>query len=95
MVLVIFRQKKLVSFFILRLTFGTHGMINGHGIGQFDFMWKVQSNRQVKQLYAGIWNTQQLLVSFDGCGILRVDGWVGVKTGSVLLFILNLENVSQ
>lgn len=31
----------------------------------------MRSNPNVKHVYARIWNTQQLLVSFDGCGIFR------------------------
>jgi hypothetical protein len=61
----------MVSFCFLRPSYGTHGVISGDGIGQSDFMWNIRSNRQVKQVYAGLWNTQQLLVSFDGCGIFR------------------------
>ncbi|CAF1605803.1 unnamed protein product [Rotaria sp. Silwood1] len=53
------------------LTSSTHGIINGYGIGQSDFLWNVRSNRQVKKVYSQIWNTEQLLVSFDGCGIFR------------------------
>ncbi|CAF0729747.1 unnamed protein product [Adineta steineri] len=52
-------------------SFGTHGVISGDGIGQSDFMWNIRSNPQVKKFYARLWNTQQLLVSFDGCGIFR------------------------
>ncbi|CAF1270903.1 unnamed protein product [Rotaria sp. Silwood1] len=48
-----------------------YGVINGRGIGQSDFLWNIRSNRQVKKVYAHIWNTQQLLVSFDGCCIFR------------------------
>ncbi|CAF3201166.1 unnamed protein product [Rotaria sp. Silwood2] len=48
-----------------------YGVINGKGIGQSDFLWNIRSNRLVKKVYAHIWNTQELLVSFDGCGIFR------------------------
>ncbi|UJR09465.1 hypothetical protein I4U23_013703 [Adineta vaga] len=49
----------------------SHGVVNGDGIGQSEFMWTIRSNRNVKQVYSRIWNTNQLLVSFDGCGIYR------------------------
>ncbi|CAF4555340.1 unnamed protein product [Rotaria sp. Silwood2] len=49
----------------------SHGVISGCGIGQSDFLWSVRSNRQVKNVFARLWNTRQLLVSFDGCGIFR------------------------
>jgi hypothetical protein len=34
-------------------------------------MWNIRSNRNVKRVYSQIWNTDQLLVSFDGCGVFR------------------------
>ena len=34
-------------------------------------MWNVRSNRNIKKVYSHIWNTNELLVSFDGCGIFR------------------------
>lgn len=46
-------------------------MINNCGIGQSDFMWSIRSNRNVKRVFSQIWNTNELLVSFDGCGIFR------------------------
>jgi len=52
-------------------SYSTHGVISGSGIGQSDFLWNVRSNRHVKKTYAGIWDNQPLLVSFDGCGIFR------------------------
>jgi hypothetical protein len=59
----------LSTFF--RPSFSTHGVISGNGIGQSDFLWNIRSNRQVKKVFSRIWNSQQLLVSFDGCGIFR------------------------
>ncbi|CAF1346261.1 unnamed protein product [Rotaria socialis] len=52
-------------------SFSSHGVINGLGIGQSEFLWSVRSNRQVKNIFARLWNTRQLLVSFDGCGVYR------------------------
>lgn len=46
-------------------------MINGNGVGQSEFLWNIRSNEQVKKIYARIWNTEQLLTSFDGCGLFR------------------------
>lgn len=34
-------------------------------------MWGVRSNRNIKRIFARIWNTRELLVSFDGCGVFR------------------------
>ena len=47
------------------------GVVNNCGIGQSDFMWSVRANRQIKRIYSRAWNSNQLLVSFDGCGIYR------------------------
>ncbi|CAF4315567.1 unnamed protein product, partial [Rotaria magnacalcarata] len=49
----------------------SHGVISGLGIGQSELLWSVRSNRQVKNIFARLWNTRQLLVSFDGCGVFR------------------------
>ena len=48
-----------------------HGVINGSGIGQSDFLWNVRSNPQVKRVFSEIWKDQALLVSFDGCCLFR------------------------
>ncbi|CAF0961634.1 unnamed protein product [Rotaria sordida] len=34
-------------------------------------MWNIRSNRNIKRVYSHIWNTNELLVSFDDCGIFR------------------------
>jgi hypothetical protein len=34
-------------------------------------MWTVRSNRNIKKIFAQFWKTQDLLVSFDGCGLFR------------------------
>lgn len=54
-----------------RPSFSTHGVISGSGVGQSEFLWNVRSNERVKKIFAHIWNTTQLLTSFDGCGIYR------------------------
>ena len=50
---------------------GDYGVINGSGIGQSDLLWNVRSQQQIKHIFSRIWNTSQLFVSFDGCGIFR------------------------
>ncbi|UJR36658.1 hypothetical protein I4U23_029375 [Adineta vaga] len=50
---------------------GTFGIINDCGIGQSDFMWNIRSNRNIKRVYSQIWDTDELFVSFDGCGVYR------------------------
>ena len=34
-------------------------------------MWNIRSNRNIKRVYSRVWNTNELLVSFDGCGVYR------------------------
>ena len=51
--------------------YSTHGVIKGHGIGQSELLWNVRSNRLIKKVFARIWNTRQLLTSFDGCCTFR------------------------
>jgi len=61
-----------VCFFsIFRPGNGRYGILNDCGIGQSDFMWSVRSNRNIKHVYSRIWNADELLVSFDGCGLFR------------------------
>ena len=57
--------------FIFRPGIHSHGVVNHAGVGQSDFMWNVRSNRRIKEIYSRIWNTNELLVSFDGCGLFR------------------------
>jgi hypothetical protein len=64
-------DKFLIFSIPIRPTFSTHGVLNGNGIGQSDFLWNVRLNHQVKKVFARIWNTQQLLTSFDGSGVFR------------------------
>ncbi|CAF0806442.1 unnamed protein product [Adineta ricciae] len=69
------------------------GLIAECGVGQSDFMWNVRSNRNTKRVYSQIWNTNELLVSLDGCGIYRnwryepqwktVTGWYHVDQNPV------------
>lgn len=56
---------------LLRPGINSHGVINDCGIGQSDFMWNIRANRNIKRIYAQIWNSNALLVSFDGCGVFR------------------------
>ena len=47
------------------------GVINDCGIGQSDFMRSVRVDRQIKRIVARIWNTRDLLVLLDRCGVFR------------------------
>jgi hypothetical protein len=57
--------------YLYRPGINSHGVVNSCGIGQSDFMWNIRSVRNIKRVYSQIWNTNELLVSFDGCGVYR------------------------
>lgn len=48
-----------------------NGIISQYGIGQSPFMWYCRSLPGVKQTFAAVWQTEDLIVSFDGCGVYR------------------------
>jgi hypothetical protein len=70
------------------------GLVDDCGIGQSNFMWNIRSNRNIKRVYSRIWNTNELLVSFEGCGIYRnwysepkwktTTGWYHVDQNPIL-----------
>ncbi len=45
-----------------------HGIIKSYGIGQTDFMWDIRCHDNVFNVFKTIWQTDDLLVSFDGAG---------------------------
>jgi len=49
----------------------SNGIIHGFGFGQSDFMWHLRQLPKVKESFAAIWGTEDLLVSFDGGNIFR------------------------
>lgn len=61
------------------------GMIQ-HTLGQEEFMWKIREHPNVIHIFSQIYNTHNLLVSFDGAMIGRPSetGYVNVETDSWL-----------
>mmetsp|Transcript_108411 Transcript_108411/g.337874 ORF Transcript_108411/g.337874 Transcript_108411/m.337874 type:complete len:417 (+) Transcript_108411:91-1341(+) len=47
------------------------GIIDGAGIGQSDFLWHLRLLPKVRQTFARVWGTQDLLASFDATNIFR------------------------
>lgn len=45
------------------------GIINSYGIGQSVFMWKVRTNHNIIKVFQDIWETNDLITSFDGACI--------------------------
>lgn len=49
----------------------SHGIMSGYGIGQSAFLWYARLLPKVKESFSLIWQTDDLLVSYDGCGVFR------------------------
>lgn len=47
------------------------GIMSGYGIGQSEFLWHVRQLPKVKEAFTRVWGTDDLLVSYDGCGVFR------------------------
>jgi len=47
------------------------GILPGHGIGHSAAQWFIRSVPAVKQTFAAVWDTDELLVSFDGMALWR------------------------
>ena len=48
-----------------------NGIIYQNGIGQSDLLWFLRSRPPVKRAFANIWDTDDLVTSFDGMGVFR------------------------
>jgi len=46
---------------------GTHGIYKFHQAGHQRFAWEIRTNEKVQQPFKEIWDTDELVVSFDGC----------------------------
>lgn len=70
------------------------GILYRRGIGHSKFQWFCRTRRQVKLAFEKIYNTDELIVSFDGCNIFRPwqecpsvrteGGWFHVDQGRTL-----------
>lgn len=47
------------------------GILTSHGIGQSNVQWFIREKKRVINSFARIWDTNNLLTSFDGIGIFR------------------------
>lgn len=55
-----------------KLPHNSHGIIQHFAIGHAQFVWDIRSEDSVIDVFSKIWNTQRLLVSFDGANFSRV-----------------------
>ena len=54
--------------------FPNHKMLLQHWkVGHSELVWKVRQNPKVKEVFSKIWNTDDLIVSFDGASIYILD----------------------
>jgi len=67
-----------------------NGLVNGAGMGHSDFLWHLRTLPKVRKAFEAIWNTTELIVSFDGANVFRpwhhgfrktVGGWWHVDQG--------------
>nr|QYA18863.1 oxidoreductase [Clandestinovirus] len=48
-----------------------NGIISQHGVGQSTFLWYLRLLPSIRSIFETIWNTTELLVSFDGANAFR------------------------
>ncbi|CAF3772021.1 unnamed protein product [Rotaria sordida] len=51
------------------------GLMPDEGFGQSQFAWSIRGNPNVKKIFAQLWQTNELLVSFDAVGCFRDWHW--------------------
>lgn len=49
----------------------SNGILNGVGYGQSDAQWAIRTAPSVKKAFAAIWDTSDLIVSYDGGNAFR------------------------
>jgi len=47
------------------------GIMSGYGIGQSEFLWYARLLPKVREAFSVLWGDDDLLVSYDGCGVFR------------------------
>lgn len=50
------------------------GIIHERGIGQSELLWYLRSLPSVRKIFSSIWQTEELVTSFDGAGVFRPYG---------------------
>jgi len=64
-------ERKLTRQQILKkdMPYAIHGIFQHYGIGHRNFQWNIRTDPGVIRVFEQIWNTNELLVSFDGINI--------------------------
>ncbi|CAE8717996.1 unnamed protein product, partial [Polarella glacialis] len=50
------------------------GLLHDRGIGQAELLWYTRGLKSVRDVFGAIWQTKQLVTSFDGAGVFRPFG---------------------
>lgn len=69
--------------------FQNSGVIAGHGAGQSAFLWFCRGLPDIKKAFQMVWSQDNLLVSFDGCGVFRPKEEFGPGAGTWFHFDQN------
>ncbi|MCH9716677.1 MAG: hypothetical protein K0U52_06275, partial [Gammaproteobacteria bacterium] len=48
-----------------------HQIIQHYGVGQQEFVWNIRTHPKVKQVFSYLWDTNNLITSFDGINVTR------------------------
>lgn len=62
------KEKKLKNY---NWPTGKNGIISSHGISHANFVWKARTEKNVKNVFSKLWNTNELLTSFDGICVMK------------------------
>jgi ectoine hydroxylase-related dioxygenase (phytanoyl-CoA dioxygenase family) len=55
----------------MQLGFMRNGILSQFGVGQSDFLWECRLLRNVREMFSAIFETDDLITSFDGCCAFR------------------------
>lgn len=50
-----------------------YGIIRDHQIGHSEMAWFLRTNNNIQNIFKELWNTNELIVSFDGCCYMPKD----------------------
>lgn len=54
-----------------KLGFANSGVVTEFSVGQSEFLWYCRMLPKVRQVFEVLWGTEDLVSSFDGCGVAR------------------------
>lgn len=59
-------QKTIPDHYIMHNTIDPHGIYKHHEVGHQEHAWYIRTNPKVQEIYKKLWDTEDLVVSFDG-----------------------------